>query len=370
MLEDKRFEYDVHGRLESKRIGRHTVQRFSYDGEHRLIQVETVRDGVRQLVSFDYDPLGRRIRKHDAFGTTRFLWDGIHLLQEQRGNDRATYVYEQESHAPLARIDSFVAAISRDPAANDPSMDDASQARPNCAVYYFHNDVSGLPEELTTTSGEVAWQAEYGTWGNTVTEKWFVASADISGHLPQNLRFQGQYADRETGLHYNTFRFYDPDIGAFISPDPIGLLGGNNLHHYAANPIRWADPLGWYNGEGVRGLGKYHTFHEHVLLPSEYRMTDGYHFSQANQSVYQRLQIDPEFRRTLQTKYPGVVEWVQPLSNGSFRTQSPPGMTWHHADTPGSLVLADRRDHSRFSKIYHPDGTGGRNKWGGGTGCR
>ena len=45
----------------------------------------------------------------------------------------------------------------------------------------------------------------------------------------QNLRFQGQYLDRDTGLHYNTFRFYDPDIGRFISPDPIGLEGGINL---------------------------------------------------------------------------------------------------------------------------------------------
>ncbi|WP_230944730.1 RHS repeat-associated core domain-containing protein [Burkholderia cepacia] len=33
---------------------------------------------------------------------------------------------------------------------------------------------------------------------------------------PQNLRFQGQYLDRETGLHYNAFRFYDPDIGSSI----------------------------------------------------------------------------------------------------------------------------------------------------------
>ncbi|WP_374707373.1 RHS repeat-associated core domain-containing protein, partial [Pseudomonas sp. Colony2] len=37
----------------------------------------------------------------------------------------------------------------------------------------------------------------------------------------QNLRFQGQYLDRETGLHFNTFRFYDPDVGRFTTPDPI-----------------------------------------------------------------------------------------------------------------------------------------------------
>ena len=44
--------------------------------------------------------------------------------------------------------------------------------------------------------------------------------------VEQNLRFQGQYFDVETGLHYNTFRYYDPEIGRFITQDPSGLLGG------------------------------------------------------------------------------------------------------------------------------------------------
>lgn len=48
-------------------------------------------------------------------------------------------------------------------------------------------------------------------------------------YLPQNLRYQGQYLARETGPQYNTFRYYDPDIGRFITEDPIGLEGGVNL---------------------------------------------------------------------------------------------------------------------------------------------
>ena len=60
----------------------------------------------------------------------------------------------------------------------------------------------------------------------------------------QNLRFQGQYFDRETGLNYNTFRFYDPYIGRFTTPDPIGLAGGINLYQYAKNPVGYIDPLG------------------------------------------------------------------------------------------------------------------------------
>ncbi|WP_414142611.1 RHS repeat-associated core domain-containing protein [Burkholderia cepacia] len=45
-------------------------------------------------------------------------------------------------------------------------------------------------------------------------------------------------------MHYNTFRFYDPDVGRFINPDPIGLMGGTNLYQYAPSPISWIDPWG------------------------------------------------------------------------------------------------------------------------------
>ena len=58
------------------------------------------------------------------------------------------------------------------------------------------------------------------------------------------IRFQGQYYDSESGLHYNHFRYYDPQTGRFISQDPIGLLGGINHYQYAPNHINWVDPLG------------------------------------------------------------------------------------------------------------------------------
>ena len=59
------------------------------------------------------------------------------------------------------------------------------------------------------------------------------------------MRYLGKYLDRETGLHYNTFRYYDPDIGRFINQDPIGLAGGHNLYRYAANLLTWIEPWGW-----------------------------------------------------------------------------------------------------------------------------
>jgi len=49
---------------------------------------------------------------------------------------------------------------------------------------------------------------------------------------------------QRTGLHYNLFRYYDPDIGWVVSIDLIGLLGGVNTFAYTSNPISWVDPLG------------------------------------------------------------------------------------------------------------------------------
>ena len=58
------------------------------------------------------------------------------------------------------------------------------------------------------------------------------------------LRFQGQYFDVETGLHYNRYRYYDPQVGRFIGKDPIGFAGGLNVYAYAPNPVTWIDPIG------------------------------------------------------------------------------------------------------------------------------
>ncbi|WP_133648435.1 RHS repeat-associated core domain-containing protein [Paraburkholderia flava] len=250
MFEDKRFEYDVYGRLSRKLCGHgpRKDQQFVYDAAHRLTQVRTVEGNGISTVRFEYDALGRRIRKTNGYVSTDFVWDGMRLLQERRGDDEATYLYEPDSYVPLARIDSRPAE-----AANDSSVEAAPEN-----VYYFHNDVSGLPEELTDAEGRLVWQAQYKVWGSAVREEWILEQRTDSTYgsrqtmptarsvpLPQNLRFEGQYLDRETGLHYNTFRFYDPDVGRFINEDPISLAGGFNLYQYAPNPLVWIDPWGW-----------------------------------------------------------------------------------------------------------------------------
>ena len=94
-----------------------------------------------------------------------------------------------------------------------------------------------MPEELTDEAGEIVWECSYQLWGKPIQE---IAHTQIQ----QNLRYQGQYLDRETGLHYNTFRYYNPDTDRFTMPDPIGLAGGLNLYQYAPNALTWIDPWG------------------------------------------------------------------------------------------------------------------------------
>ncbi|BBQ01384.1 hypothetical protein BSFA1_65120 (plasmid) [Burkholderia sp. SFA1] len=108
-------------------------------------------------------------------------------------------------------------------------------------IGYYQCDHLGTPQEITDAQGEVAWSAHYKAWGEA---KEAISTAARRAGISNPLRFQGQYHDHETGLHYNRNRYYDPATGRFISKDPIGLQGGLNVYQYAPNPIEWIDPLG------------------------------------------------------------------------------------------------------------------------------
>ncbi|WP_250886214.1 RHS repeat-associated core domain-containing protein [Pseudomonas brassicacearum] len=250
--QDKRYRYDAFGRMIEKRSAKRGVQHFAYDAESRLIEVRSDNGSV---VKMAYDPLGRRIAKaeHDnngyPLGETRFTWDGMRLLQEHRHQQTSLYLYEDDGYEPLARVDG---------------------SGPLQKIRYYHNDLNGLPEQLTEADGHNVWQATYRVWGNTleeVREPYYIEE--------QNLRFQGQYLDRETGLHYNLFRQYDPDVGRFTTPDPIGLAGGFNLYAFVLNPFTWMDPLGLAGCTLTKARSKQYDY-KLRLKRSEYPQTFGH----------------------------------------------------------------------------------------------
>ncbi len=206
VFQEYRFEYDDVGNLIRELKGKKET-RYYYNTQNQLVKIE--KGG--QTVLYAYDPLGRRIRKQDMFGQTNYIWDGNVLLSEQRQNLKITYIHEPGSFKPLCQIRSG-------------------------NVYYYHNDHLGTPQTVTDVNGDVAWEARYKVYGNVITYKTEV--------IDNNIRFQGQYYDPETGLHYNRNRYYHPVIGRFIHQDPVGLSGRNNNYEYAPNPVTWVDPLG------------------------------------------------------------------------------------------------------------------------------
>ncbi len=117
--------------------------------------------------------------------------------------------------------------INYTPSATNPSTSE---------TFYYHTDHLGAPQVLTDATQSVAWKADYDPFGR--------ASITVET-IENNVRFPGQYFDQETGLHYNHHRYYSPEIGRYITSDPIGLLGGLNTYSYAlSNPIMYYDPYG------------------------------------------------------------------------------------------------------------------------------
>ncbi|WP_435241154.1 DUF6531 domain-containing protein [Streptomyces cucumeris] len=218
------YEHDAAGRLISRTRkllnGRTLTWTYTWDAQDRLVKATTPQG---EEWTYAYDPLGRRVSKTGPDGTAlTFTWDSDRLA-EQAAADGATSTWEYSpgTHRPLSQTDQELGSTR------------------------FHTvvtDAIGTPTELITPDGDLAWQHRTSLWGAPLP-----GPADATA-CP--LRFPGQYADPETGLHYNYFRYYDPETARYITPDPLGLDPAPNHHAYIPNPHSWADPLGLAGGNG------------------------------------------------------------------------------------------------------------------------
>ena len=227
------YYYDDLGNLIHRELPNGEVQNYFYDLHDQLVKAEIFKkDGTKETWSYTYDALGRRIGKGrlkdgEVSGSlenqTRFVWDGSHLLQEIQPDGRYTYIYaDPDSYEPLAQVH------------NRTNEDGENRQQ----THYFHCDQIGIPREMTDKDGKLLWFGNYTGWGRLKEE------TKVTDSAYQPFRLQNQYADRETGLHYNFFRYYEPDAGRFVNQDPIGLLGGENLYWFAPNINIWTDTLG------------------------------------------------------------------------------------------------------------------------------
>ena len=220
--------YDGFGRLRERQSAEGQLG-LEWNAFHELVGVRGQCHGESVFEQYAYDAFGRRITKVTNGSEIAFTWEGERLLMEENDEERRIFVYHDDSQEPIG----FILSPARPP---EPGDADGERR-----FVYLHDGPSGAPFALTDEEGAVLWHASYDAFGAaTATD-----DSPAAGRLPvQPLRLQGQYFDAATGLCYNRFRYFDPLDGRFISPDPIGLLGGENVYAYAPNPFAWIDPLG------------------------------------------------------------------------------------------------------------------------------
>ena len=261
------YRYDKRGNLcERVKNGRKTT--FEWDGFNRMTAAT---DAQGSSTRFSYDPMGRRIAKRSQHSITLFGWDGDTLAfestqslagdSERQGRGWSVhYIHEPDSFVPLVQVRQAKAItlstttdvkalmqanggsydIAQDPLWNGEQLP-APTAFAREEIAFYQCDHLGTPQELTDHNGQVAWSAQYKAWGEA---REVISEAGRKAGFANPIRFQGQYLDEETGLHYNRHRYYDPQAGRFVSSDPLGLGGGINTHAYVPNPVAWVDPLG------------------------------------------------------------------------------------------------------------------------------
>jgi RHS repeat-associated protein len=212
---DVNYNYDKNGNLTNDGF-----YRYYYDCENRLTHVYYA--GIYQKVAqYKYDWLGRRVRKLVYEGgqlseTIRYCYDGDQVIEEYNGDDELLrfYVYGAGIDEPVA----MYAGVGY--------------------LYYYHYDGLGSVVALSDT-GEIVEQCSYDVFGEP---------SCISG-VGNPYKFTGREYDPETGLYYYRERYYSPQLGRFLSPDPIHYQiyyeTGFNVYAYCDNnPVNWIDPWG------------------------------------------------------------------------------------------------------------------------------
>ena len=208
------YKYDHDGRLVEKRlpIGSDNpgVWAYSWNALDQLVQLNTA-DG--SVWNYEYDALGRRIRKRGPAADTTFVWDGARMVHELPAGDKKpiTWIHEQFGFAPLLTVQ-------------------------NDQTFSVICDAIGTPSEVVDGTGRVVSRYKHSSYG--------LRTEDTGTNVQMPIRFQGQYHDDESGLHYNYFRYYDPSTARYIQQDLIRQFGFENLYAYPRNPVSLIDPFG------------------------------------------------------------------------------------------------------------------------------
>ncbi|THF64561.1 hypothetical protein E6C76_10880 [Pseudothauera nasutitermitis] len=215
---------------------------YDWDARGRLV---AVREDGAEIARYGYDHRGLRNTIQAGGQTRHILHDAVRQpLAELDGAGRITRQYVFLADMALAVIDTpdgaALAPADRNPFARiggDLLRIVQSWFAGLDGIAWLHANHLGAPEAATDGGGQVIWRASYAPFG--------AASITARDGFALHLRLPGQYFDIETGLHYNRARYYDPDLGQYLTPDPLGTPDGPNPYAYVAfNPFKYIDPDG------------------------------------------------------------------------------------------------------------------------------
>lgn len=229
--------WDDDGRLVEKRRrdpgGRDEVWRYVWNAAGHLERVVAPDGSVSR---YAYDPLARRLHKQVSRAdgglsrSVRFVWDGDVLVHEIRRTASAAGDPIVEERTYCFDEVGFVPELHRDVRAE-------GDTRIEGPWFQYMVDAVGAPDRLIAEDGSVALDVTRSAYGTAQSSQGAITDTPLG--------FQGQYADEETGLAYNFYRYYDPEAGRYVSPDRLGIAGGLELFQYAyADPTLFADPRG------------------------------------------------------------------------------------------------------------------------------
>ncbi|MFZ6028030.1 MAG: RHS repeat-associated core domain-containing protein, partial [Chloroflexota bacterium] len=254
LLSSRKHEYlyDANGNLSAKLETDCDAQdtwTYEYDFENRLVKATRTDEDEIRTVSFKYDPFGRRIEKRIEeietaplvnFIKTRiysYVYDNEDIILEIRSDedDADSTSGGRGKHREHWRKRISKPAVSR--FVHGPGIDEPLANEQQGKVYFYHADGLGSITSLTDAKGRVVQSCEYDSFGSV---------RQHGNHVKQPYGFTAREWDKETGLYFYRARYYDPQVGRFISKDPIGFNGGDVvLYGYVQNnPVNFVDPEG------------------------------------------------------------------------------------------------------------------------------
>jgi len=216
------YTYDNNGNQTGqthKITSEHTA--YAYTTENQLKQATL--PGSGGMVTFKYDPLGRRIEKVTPAGTFRYVYDNEDIIAVLDGNN------------------TLKQNITHGPGIDEPLIMKSSTS----ANYYYHADGLGSIIALSNETGEIVETYEYQAYGKPTIKDHTGAVFDASP-VGNFYLFTAREYDYETGLFYYRARYYNAEIGRFQQEDPIGFkLFDTLLYQYVLGaPVKLVDPFG------------------------------------------------------------------------------------------------------------------------------